>query len=115
LASGSSAGHESDGEAGQECGTVSHGGTPLMRATDMRKPELSPVYREYSFPSESGESRPGPSPGRVRGRGAAGPPDVTGTPSVRYPYPGRSRVAQSAERPAVNRQVIGSSPIAGAF
>jgi hypothetical protein len=33
---------------------------------------------------------------------------------VRYPYPGRSRVAQSAERPAVNRQVIGSSPIAGA-
>ena len=36
-------------------------------------------------------------------------------------YPGcsasgghRSRVAQSAERPAVNRQVIGSSPIAGA-
>jgi hypothetical protein len=26
----------------------------------------------------------------------------------------RSRVAQSAERPAVNRQVIGSSPIAGA-
>jgi hypothetical protein len=33
---------------------------------------------------------------------------------VRYPYAGRSRVAQSAERPAVNRQVIGSSPIAGA-
>src|SRR6266581_1824825 len=27
---------------------------------------------------------------------------------------GRSRVAQLAERPAVNRQVIGSSPIAGA-
>ena len=26
----------------------------------------------------------------------------------------QSRVAQSAERPAVNRQVIGSSPIAGA-
>jgi hypothetical protein len=33
---------------------------------------------------------------------------------VRYAYPRRSRVAQSAERPAVNRQVIGSSPIAGA-
>ena len=33
---------------------------------------------------------------------------------MRYPYAGRSRVAQSAERPAVNRQVIGSSPIAGA-
>ena len=32
---------------------------------------------------------------------------------VRYAYPRRSRVAQSAERPAVNRQVIGSSPIAG--
>ena len=28
--------------------------------------------------------------------------------------PAQSRVAQSAERPAVNRQVIGSSPIAGA-
>ena len=39
---------------------------------------------------------------------------VTCPPRVRYPYPGRSRVAQSAERPAVNRQVIGSSPIAGA-
>jgi hypothetical protein len=30
------------------------------------------------------------------------------------PYAGQSRVAQLAERPAVNRQVIGSSPIAGA-
>jgi hypothetical protein len=30
------------------------------------------------------------------------------------PRTGQSRVAQSAERPAVNRQVIGSSPIAGA-
>ena len=39
---------------------------------------------------------------------------VTSPPQVRYPYAGRSRVAQSAERPAVNRQVIGSSPIAGA-
>jgi hypothetical protein len=46
-----------------------------------------------------------------------GPPrpvSVTSPPQVRYPYAGRSRVAQSAERPAVNRQVIGSSPIAGA-
>src|SRR5690242_14807359 len=40
--------------------------------------------------------------------------DVTRTPRVRYPYSGRSRVAQSAERPAVNRQVLGSSPSAGA-
>ena len=39
---------------------------------------------------------------------------VVCAPRVRYPYAGRSRVAQSAERPAVNRQVIGSSPIAGA-
>ena len=31
-----------------------------------------------------------------------------------WPSCWRSRVAQSAERPAVNRQVIGSSPIAGA-
>jgi hypothetical protein len=45
---------------------------------------------------------------------ATGPVPVTSPPQVRYPYPGRSRVAQSAERPAVNRQVIGSSPIAGA-
>ena len=47
-----------------------------------------------------------------------GPPrpvSVTSPPQVRYPYAGRSRVAQSAERPAVNRQVIGSSPIAGAI
>lgn len=42
------------------------------------------------------------------------PVSVTSPPQVRYPYAGRSRVAQSAERPAVNRQVIGSSPIAGA-
>ncbi len=38
---------------------------------------------------------------------------------VRYPWSrrglaARSRVAQLAEQPAVNRQVIGSSPIAGA-
>jgi hypothetical protein len=39
---------------------------------------------------------------------------VTSPPQVRYPYAGRSRVAQSAERPAVNRQVLGSSPSAGA-
>jgi hypothetical protein len=40
---------------------------------------------------------------------------VTSPPRVRYPYAGRSRVAQSAERPAVNRQVPSSSLGAGAL
>ena len=39
---------------------------------------------------------------------------TTREPPTRSECAARSRVAQSAERPAVNRQVIGSSPIAGA-
>ena len=51
---------------------------------------------------------------RLRLTRPAAPGDVTSAPRVRYPYPGRSRVAQSAERPAVNRQVPSSSLGAGA-
>ncbi len=40
------------------------------------------------------------------------PSQVLGAPSLGA---SRSRVAQLAERPAVNRQVTGSSPVAGAF
>ncbi len=91
---------EADGEPRDERGAVTH---------------LAPLSRKYvtynmTFPHNArvligyGSDK----------HGLPRPVNVTGLPRVRYPYPGRSRVAQSAERPAVNRQVIGSSPIAGA-
>src|SRR5690349_25150724 len=61
-----------------------------------------PVYAIVLVRHGSGEP-----PGLARG-------DVTRTPVVRYADAGRSRVAQLAEQPAVNRQVLGSSPSAGA-
>ena len=55
---------------------------------------------------------------RAARNGGAGHPGGGATLVPRWSAPyglARSRVAQSAERPAVNRQVTGSSPVAGAL
>src|SRR5262249_37401325 len=90
----------------------------------MRATGTSAAHRWYA-----GHAQQGAGYALLTGRLRIGPVRVAPPAApVRYPYARgvdrpavpagssarRSRVAQSAERPAVNRQVIGSSPIAGA-
>src|SRR6266699_2899453 len=84
-------------------------GMPVMpTAFDLRVMPSNEIVMRTRWPRRTTGTR-------IRGR-ALTLSSGTGTPvrSAGDPDRTRSRVAQLAERPAVNRQVIGSSPIAGA-
>ena len=94
--------------------------------SDLHKPPPNPSPRptHQAFPAPRARSPPPPAArGDTEWRStpldalmlfSARPPH-TSSPAAEAEQQHRSRIAQLAEQPAVNRQVIGSSPIAGAY